>query len=196
MESCITCELYARLDNVAVEFARAGFAALETPVSRLFGSILALWMVWQIGIKALVTGDFELRPFVKQLFFMIVTAAVLESLHLYWDWVFDTARSTTSGLAQVLVNPIAGQAGDVSILGLLDAVETEVKHVGDNVRAMVDDAGWRLWRPLAGLLLMVPFFFVWAIFLAYVLEGLFKLMAVSALAPLFIAIAPFQPLRG
>jgi hypothetical protein len=64
-------------------------------------------------------------------------------------------------------------------------------------RVVYEDGGIRnIGAIFYGLLLALPYVFVWGIFLAFTLEGIFKLLAITAVSPLLIAVAGFGPTRG
>jgi hypothetical protein len=84
-----------------------------------------------------------------------------------------------------------------SLRDMLGAVETKVTIVLAVGLSIMKDAGvTTFWYLFAGAILAAPFLFVWGIFLAFVVEGIFKLLAVTAVSPLLIAAAAFRPSRG
>src|SRR6185437_9482302 len=92
----------------------------------------------------------------------------------------------------------ATQVPDVhSHRDMLGAVESKVTIVlGVGLSIMKDAGVTTFWYLFAGAILAAPFLFVWGIFLAFVVEGIFKLLAVTAVSPLLIAAAAFKPSRG
>lgn len=58
------------------------------------------------------------------------------------------------------------------------------------------DTGWNPLPKILGVILLLPFIALWAIFMVFMVEYIFKLLVVSALAPLLIVAAAFDSTRS
>jgi hypothetical protein len=192
---CITCEVFQRFDAVGNTYAREAFASVTPFVKGGFFAFVGLWVAWQL--LRISTADIDFRGLGWNAAALVFAGAALSGTDFYWSWVYEPTRAAMSGLTQMMVkNPSTGVA-DTSMTGLLQAVEGEILKVFATSKAMMEGGGMFTFLPyIAALILMIPYVFVWCIFLAYLLEGIFKLLAITALAPVFIAIAPFRSTRG
>src|SRR5258708_35940295 len=88
-----------------------------------------------------------------------------------------------------LISPDATAGAQASgISGMRGIVEKEVQRAFAVATAVMKDGGiTNLYVLVLGIVLAVPYVFVWGIFLAFVIEGVFKLLGVRAVAPVLIA---------
>ena len=49
---------------------------------------------------------------------------------------------------------------------------------------------------VGGMVLVLPFVFIWGLFLAYTVDAIFSFLVISALAPIYILCAAFPSFRG
>jgi|HigsolmetaAR202D_1030399.scaffolds.fasta_scaffold07041_5 hypothetical protein len=194
--SCITCGIFQQLDSLSIRYGREVFEALAPATRQAFSAFIGLWFAFQLFYKGLLRGALKLQDFMAKMVLFAVLHVALMSSSYYWDFVYVPIRETTSAISQLVVRP-AGEITDPTFTGLLKVVETEVWKVVDLSRAMLEDAGW--FSPtllIAGLLLLIPFLFVLLVFVAFLLEGLFKFLAITVLAPLAIVCIGFDATRG
>src|SRR5229473_1463791 len=84
-----------------------------------------------------------------------------------------------------------------TLSGMLGIVEQRILAMLQICATIWQDGGLTsIGLIFAGLILSVPYLFVWGIFMAFVLEGVFKLLAITAVAPLLVICTAFQPTRG
>lgn len=195
--SCITCGIFTELDNLSIHYGREVFEALAPNVRVAFSSFVGLWFAFQLLYKGLFRGELTFKELVPQALLFVAVDVALRGSGFYWDFFYTPVRETMSGLAQLVVVPAGGEVADKSIPGLLQVVETQMRRVITIGTAMIKDAGMtQIGLMVGGLILMLPYLFVWCVFMAFMLEGMFKLLAITALAPLAIALAAFGPTRG
>lgn len=195
--SCITCGIFTQLDDLSIRYGREVFEALAPNVRVAFSSFVGLWFAFQLLYKGLFRGELTFKELVPQALLFVAIDFALRGSSFYWDFFYTPVRETMSGLAQLAVVPAGGELTDRSIPGLLSVVETQIRRVLEIGTAMIKDAGMTgLGLIVGGLILMLPYLFVWCVFMAFMLEGMFKLLAITALAPLAIALSAFGPTRG
>ena len=195
--SCVSCGIFTALDNLSMRYGREVFDALAPSVRQAFGAFIGLWFAFQLLYKGLYRGELQMQQFVAKIALFATLHVALMSSDLYWEFVYLPVKETTSSLSQLAVMPAGGEIADPSYAGLLRVVEQQVRRVFDLGYALLRDAGMtELHLGVAGLLLTVPYLFVFCIFLAFLLEGIFKLLAVTVLAPLAIVSIGFDATRG
>ncbi len=197
METCISCPIFGELDALAQTYADQAFNALAPRISQLFNAFIGLWFAYELVFKLMLRGEFALQRFLSQVMVFVACSVALENADIFMTYVYQPLRTAMGGLTQMLVAVPATGIADTSYEGLLRTVENELWSVLKLAFYLISEGG--LMNTLAlfgGLVMAIPFAFVWAIFLAYLLEGTFKLLAVSALAPVLIAAAAFRPTRA
>lgn len=195
--NCITCGIFTQLDDLSIHYGREVFEALAPNVRVAFSSFVGLWFAFQLLYKGLFRGELAFKELMPQMLLFVAVDIALRGSGLYWDFFYNPVRDTMSGLAQAVVVPTGGEVQDKSIPGLLLVVEDQMRRVLEIGGAMIKDAGMTgIGLIVGGLILMVPYLFVWCVFMAFMLEGMFKLLAITALAPVAIALSAFGPTRG
>lgn len=195
--SCITCGIFTELDNLSMRYGREAFEALAPNVRVAFSSFIGLWFAFQLLYKGLFRGELTFKELVPQALLFVAVDVALRGSGFYWDFFYTPIRESMSGIAQMVVVPAGGEVADKSIPGLLSVVEDQILRVLEIGKAMIRDAGMTgLGLIVGALILILPYLFVWCVFMAFMLEGMFKLLAITALAPLALALAAFGPTRG
>lgn len=191
---CITCEMFAQFDGVANTFARAAFDRISGPAITVYWAFVSLFFLWEFGWKGL-RGKFELMEFAERSLVIVAVGVGVKTSALFWSYVYEPARAVMSGVTQLLVSQ--AEVTDASMTGMLKAVETEITKVLLISGAMFEDSSWfEVLNMICGFLLIIPYIFVWMIFLAFLVEGSFKLLAVTAIGPILVMFAAFKRTRG
>lgn len=197
---CYSCNIFAAFDAMAMTYARDAFAALSPRASAIFNAFVGVWVAWQLGYRGIVKADLNIQEFVTQAAIFMLCGGAITSIDLYWEWIYDTTYVEMNTMAVAIVKGAPDAGAVESIKGMLAVIEREILRVLDLAAHFMRNAGisngYNLGPIVATLLLSLPFIFVWGIFLAFLLEGLFKLLAVTAVAPLLIAAMAFKPTRG
>jgi hypothetical protein len=197
VDSCLTCGVFATIDALAQGYARAAFESLSPAAAIAFNSFVGLWAACVLVFKGVARGDLDLREFLQKIAVFAVCGTALANVELFWEWVYLPAYHSMSGITVTLVSGSRAVDGVTDVTTMLAVVENEVMKALRLSKVVYDDGGIRnLGAIFWGMLLALPFLFVWGIFLAFVLEGVFKLTAITAVSPLLIASAGFGPTRG
>jgi len=193
--ACTSCGIYQQLDTLSEIYARKAFNILAPSTAIVFGAFIALWLVWQLGFNMAMKGEFDRTSFLKTLIGFLLIQTFLGSSEYYWEYFYEPIKDSTLKLAQAVVQS-SGKVTSQDINGLLEIVEKELDRVFEIQRLIKKESIFDVIPSFAGFIIVIPFVFVWGIFLAYMLEGIFKLLAITALAPLFIAAAGFSSTRS
>jgi hypothetical protein len=194
---CVTCGMFRQFDAVANQYAVQAFEALAPWVRNGFTAFVGVWLAFHLGWRGVLQGNLRLAEMMNAGAIFAAVAVVLQGSGFYWDWIYLPGREVMSGLTQIVVSSPSAGIGDPSMTGLLSTVEREVMRVFAVVQGIISESNfYELVNLVSGVLLLLPYVFVWGIFLAFLLEGTFKFLGVSALAPIFIACAAFKATRG
>jgi hypothetical protein len=197
VDRCLTCTVFGTIDALAQGYARAGFEALAPATAIAFNSFVGLWVAYVLVFKGIARGDLEVREFLQKVAVFVVCGTALTNVDLFWEWVYLPAYQSMSGITVALVSGSKTVEGVSDLTSMLAVVEAEVMRALRLSKVVYDDGGIRnLGAIFWGILLALPFLFVWGIFLAFTLEGAFKLLAITAVSPLLIAGVGFAPTRG
>ena len=196
MEGCVSCFIFENLERTAESYAFDVFDVLAPWTRDLFAVFVGLWIAWQM-FRMMWFGNSDLKQLGFQFLGFVFISALLETTAFYFDWFYYPLKEATSGLTQMVVSVPSVGVSDTSYRGLLTTVEHELYRVLEFSSAILSSAGtFDIYIPLVLVLFILPFVVVWAIFLAFLAEGLFKLLAVTVVGPLLIVAAGFKPTRG
>ena len=196
MDSCISCIIFETLEETALSYARDVFDVLAPWTQDLFAAFIGLWVAWHF-FRMMWFGEGNVRQLGLQLLGFVFISGILQASDFYFAWFFEPLRRVMSGLTQIVVSVPSLGVTDTSFIGLLTTVEEELYRVLEFSGSVLSSAGtFDVHIPIILGLFILPFLLVWAIFLAFLVEGLFKLLGVTALGPLLIVAAGFKPTRG
>lgn len=193
--SCTSCAIYHNLDQLSKSYGREVFDAIAPQCSKVFTAFLALWLIWQL-INWLYRADINKEETFKTFLVFLLVGLFLKGSGYYWDYFYEPAYEVISKLTQAVIK-VSGHASGGTIKSMLEVVENELSRIFDLQKMISADASWyQVPTMMGGLVICLPYVFIWGIFLAYTLEGIFKLLAVTALAPIFIVCAAFPSTRS
>lgn len=194
---CVTCGMFRQFDTVVNQYALQAFEALAPWVRNGFTAFVGAWLAFHLGWRGVLQGNLRLPEMMNAGAVFVAVAVILQGSAFYWGWIYLPGREVMSGLTQIVVSSPSMGVGDPSMTGLLSTVEREVMRVFAVVQGIIAESNfYELVNLVGGILLLLPYVFVWGIFLAFLLEGIFKFLGVSALAPVFIACIAFKATRG
>ena len=57
--ACSSCAIYHKLDSLATAYSHKSFDVVAASSIKLYGSVVTLWILWQLGINWLYRGDID-----------------------------------------------------------------------------------------------------------------------------------------
>lgn len=194
---CISCGIFDQLDALAQGYARDAFGLLAPSTNRAYEAFVGAWAAWVFVYHGAIRGDLTFQMIFPRVLTVSAISIALMNVDLYWQWIYQPAYDVMNGVAVTLIAKNSTGVAVNSISGMLGIVEHAVFQIFQVTEAIMGDAGINsLWLLPAGVLLAVPYIFVWGIFMAFCLEGIFKLLAITAVSPVLIAAAGFSATRG
>lgn len=185
-------DIFTGLSELAGSYARDVFNYLLPMCRGISFSFTTIWFaVTGFGI---MQGKALHRDMAKQFFWLMLIHTFLSSSQHYWEWVYEPVYQTSVGLTQGVVAKVAKTPGTMK--GMLRGVDKRIQGVLENVKSYRGMFGWA--NPvnlIFGWLFGLIFFLLWFLFLSHILGFIFKLMAVSAIAPLLITVCVFKSMR-
>jgi hypothetical protein len=197
MNGCLTCGMFDLFDQLAQGYARDAFNVIAPSAKLAFNAYVGAWIAWTFIYNAMIRGDLSIQMIVPRIMIITLCSVALNSVDLYWQWIYQPAYDAMNQLSTTLV--VKSSTGlDVSTLsGMLGTVEERILKLLTICGSIWSEGGLTsIGLIFAAVILSLPYLFVWGIFMAFVLEGVFKLLAITAVAPLLVVCAAFQPTRG
>ena len=210
---CTLCKVIQVLAAEAESFTVTIANTLYPHFLKLFDVVFTAWLVI-VGIRlvaGIVPNPVELGT--KVLLGLVLYLA-LAYMTLWWEFIYILTRDVLLAIAMAIVgaiskvqippnaidfSPFAQIFGIVenSLMSILMAGYSEIikPPTGGTLKILGELPSFIL-RLIMGGLLMIPYAFVLGIFAAYIVEGIFKFLAVTALAPIWVACAFLPRTRG
>jgi len=189
--------IFNPLDQLAQTYGRDIFDALAPQASLIFEAGFGVWVLYMLIYRGCIKSSLRKDDFFIPLFYYISVDMFLRGHSLYWEWIYTPIYQGTTAAAQTIMSVGTVEIHNPTIPGLLQTLDQQLNKVFELTGAIFADAGWT--HPaliVGGVILTLPFVYVWGLFLAYVLEMAFKLLVITAISPLLIMCMAFPALRG
>lgn len=193
---CHSCAILAPINNAAEQYAQQVFNVLAPGATTLFQSFAGCWLAYKIIRHGILKPGITIDEFLRPLLVFSLVILVLRNHQLFWEYIYTPISQTTLNLLSTIIR-VSNQGQPTNNLsGMLEVVEISILRVTDFCERVYGNAGWLNPIPLiAGIILLFPFLLLWAIFMVFTIEYLFKLLIVSSLSPLFIVASAFDKTR-
>jgi hypothetical protein len=197
MDGCLTCDMFNQFDQLAQGYGRDAFDVIAPAAKLAFNAYVGAWVAWVLIYNGIIRADLNVQTLVPRILTITVCSIALNGVDLYWDWIYQPIYDAMNQLATSLVVKSSTGIDVRTLAGMLGSVETRILNVLGLCVTIWNDGGLTaLGLIIAALVLSLPYLFVWGIFMAFVLEGVFKLLAITSVAPLLIVAAAFPATRG
>ncbi|MHA1597512.1 MAG: type IV secretion system protein, partial [Alphaproteobacteria bacterium] len=202
---CHSCEFFDELYLTADSFIEKVYRVIGPALNGIMKAGLIAYIL-VFGVQAML-GLRRIEQAVQLISVFLLTGVAIvmtSDFAVYRDWVHDPLQKTALGLAQIVLDVAA--ADNFAGMPSSDAYRSEYGRLIHMVEVMV----WGVIkfcatliandlnpaRMIAGLLLLLPYLFVFCIFSAFLVEAMFKFIAIGLAAPLLVAGIPYPFTRA
>lgn len=194
---CHSCTILAPpINNAAEQYAQQVFNVLAPGASTLFQSFAGCWLTYKVIRHGILKPGITIDEFIKPLLIFSLIVFALRGHQLFWEYIYTPIYQSTLNLLSTIIRVSNHGQPTNSLSGMLEVVEVSILRVTDFCERVYGNSGWLNPIPLiAGIVLLFPFLLLWAIFMVFTVEYLFKLLVVSSLSPLFIVASAFDGTR-
>lgn len=198
----ISVNMFKELNNVALSYSSGAFASISEATLTIYFAAVSIW--WTFIVVQYARGKGELNVIFEHLFVITCVSVVLlgfnrSGFDMFYHGFYEPVNTLTSGISEALLKTLPRDGtphkGE-SILELLWFLEREIDKLIEFQKAMSGAVAWyNISAHILLLLVLIPYLFVWMIFLAYVLNYIFKITAITVLSPIMVALFTFPSLR-
>ncbi len=194
---CISCVLVGDLIEKIEQYGLDVFNASMVPAQWLLATAVG---VWAAGILLLaIAGEIHPRDVIKGMFAIFAVSTFLSAAGWWFEYFFDTVNQLITGLSVMALNQKGSLTGPElhgDFADLARAIEMESRKVWMVARAMMTEGGvMHLHITIAGVALLIPFFFVFALYLGQLSVAWFRIAAVTVLSPWLAICGAFKSTR-
>ena len=181
-------ELFSQLDSFLFIYGRTIFEATSGIFLGVFMSFYACKIMWDVFHKTTIKQKFEIEDFIKPIFICAFLTTILVNSVLMETWVVRPIYDLSVGLATITASLTSNLPEGSNIVTMLDLVDNRLNDVifkqcheiQKNIGMIEFPLHVGIWI-IEGLYL-----FVWFLFLALMVEALFRFMTFFAISPLLI----------
>lgn len=212
LPDCLSCAFFDGLWTAKVTFAQRIYWQIAPWMSGIVSSGLVIWIILK-STSTYLKEPGQLGGIVRTVFIRLILAAVIVSsmtwgiaTHenpLVYKWIFDPLESIALSMGADIVGGLgSGGGGNPSnpYSLLAGRVEKQVvlilQMVADLITASSVFSINMLDRLVGGVLIALPYLFVWGLFVAFMLEAMFKFVAAGIIAPLALPAVLFEITRS
>lgn len=202
-DTMISVSMFKELHAIALGYSADAFSSIASLTLKLYFAAVSIW--WTYIAVQFARGKGDLNSIFEHLFVITCVSVILLAFNRSGFSVFNNAfyapvNALTTGISEALLKSLprgnAPQQGE-SIIELLWFLEREINKLTDFTKAMSGALSWyNLHAHILLVVVLAPYMFVWMIFLAYVLNYIFKITAITALAPIMVALFTFPSMRS
>lgn len=197
MDGCITCGMFDQFDQLAQGYGRDAFEVIAPAAKLAFNAYVGVWIAWVLIFQGIIRAELSVQTLVPRILTITLCSIALNGVDLYWEWIYQPTYDAMNQLATALVVKSSTGIDVRTLSGMLGTVEAQIGKFLEICSLLWEDGGiTNIGMIFAAVILSLPYLFVWGIFMAFVLEGVFKLLAITSVAPLLIVAAAFPPTRG
>lgn len=198
----ISVNMFKDLYDVALDYSEDAFASISGATLKIYLGAVSIW--WTYIIVQFARGKGDLNSIFEHLFIITVVSVILlgfnqAGFNLFYNGFYEPVTSLTTGISEALLKTMPRGASPhkgESILELLWFLEREIDKLIEFQKGMSSAVAWyNISAHILLLLVLMPYLFVWLIFLAYVLNYIFKITAITVLSPIMVALFTFPSMR-
>lgn len=199
--SMISVTIFQEMHKIAYEYSSNAFNEIAKLTTMLYFTSVSLW--WTYLLINYARGKGDLSKIMEHLFIITFISILLLGFNsigfsMFYRGFYEPVDSLVSAVAKVLLQQMPNNVfkGDSALLNLLGTLEHEIDVLIEFQKAMSSAVAWyNISAHIMLFLVMLPYLFVWLIFLAYVINYIFKITAITVLSPIMVALFTFPSLR-
>jgi len=188
IQSDISTKIFKTLEKFLFDYGSSVFEKTAAVFLGLFLAFYTLKITWDIANKSLFKHDMKLEDLFKPIIIISFLSALLTTSYLMETWIVLPFYNLSIHLATItasLTNSLSYPASISDMLHLVDLRLNEVVFVPcDAVSKLI---GWKNMYLHVGIWIIQGLYvFVWFLFLALMVEALFRFMTFFAISPLLV----------
>lgn len=203
----MTGPFFDKMAGLKDTFTQTVYSKIAPDAIVLLKNAMMLYFLW-LGFTAMRTGDGSkaLQSIIKKFIPLMVINFMLHQTgsapYFYTDILQPAERDVLRYAAAIMQagssTSIAANGGDVaSYSALATLVESQILQVLRGLAQQVQDNNsvFSLILALGLIIVMLPYLFVWGIWVAFMFEAMFKIVAAGIIAPLLMVAFVFEGTR-
>lgn len=184
------------LDKVCREYSSIVFTRLAPSVFSLFSALALVVLLWKVCVDGLLRKKLDGGGIAKLFIIFSLLAFFIKNCETFFQYFYQPLKEGTLAVTVLVVsitNPGVGKVTEVS--QLLTHVDEKFVRIEKHARTLVNQSYFNIAAIINGLFILIIYKLTACLFVFYIADLSFGLMAMTALGPLFLAAYFFEPTR-
>ncbi len=194
----ITGQVFTKIDEFTITYGEIIFNNVAQLFLALFGTFYALKLVLMLVQKSTSGKQFTVHDLVKPIIITSLVSLALSGSHYIAEWIVIPAKSLATGLAAMtaaLTSDLPYGAGVTDMLALVDGRLNSV--IFEPCKELAGHLGlWNSYKIVGIWIIQILYIFVWFLFLALMVESLFRFMTFYAISPMLVPAFFFESTKS
>lgn len=184
----ISRDVFTRVDQFVVDYGESIFTHMGQIFLVLFSTFYTVKLVMMLARKAGFGESFSIQDFVKPILIVSFVSLALTQSQFILEWVVIPAKSLATGLASLTASLTSDVSYNGGIMEMLHNVDSRLMNVVFKPTAELKKAThWFSVHETVGIwIIELLYIFVWFLFLAIIVEALFRFMTFYAISPMLV----------
>ena len=190
----ITSELFEKLNALLFKFGKLIFDKTSVIFLTIFMTFYGCKFVWDISYKILFKHKLEVEDIIKPLLIVSCVTVVMSASGYVEEWLVRPFYNLAVGLTTITAALTGELIGNPTIVDMLNLVDQRLNQVVFQPLNSIE-VGMKIYLYIGIYILMGLYVFVWFLFVALILESIFRFMTFYAISPLIIVSLLFSQTR-
>jgi len=190
----ITSELFEKLNALLFNFGKLIFDKTSVIFLTIFMTFYGCKFAWDMSYKILFKHKLEVEDIIKPLLIVSCVTAVMSASGYVEEWLVRPFYNLAVGLTTITAALTGELIGNPTIVDMLNLVDQRLNQVVFQPLNSIE-VGMKIYLYIGIYILMGLYVFVWFLFVALILESIFRFMTFYAISPLIIVSLLFSQTR-
>jgi hypothetical protein len=185
----ISGQVFTTVEQFTFKYSELIFNSISKGFLGIFSVCFALYLMIQLFQKGILKGEIPVSWLFTPAIICTMVSLALADFQFLRGWIFDPVYNMSTNLTVQAVTLGVKDYAIHNIVDMLNVIERQLdQSVFAMCRTMLAQVGLTSYIQtlFAGLIIQGVFVFVWFLFLALMIDSLFKYMAVFATSPLLV----------
>ncbi len=195
--SCSICETVHKFEAISENMVYWLYQTLAPGCINLLHTLVLGWFLI-LAISVLMGKKLAWLKTAKRVLAIMVVMLLLKTSNLFFGWVYTPLKGIVVNISTHILNFPQGvsQGGTQELLTVVNETVAKIDNLQNFFNWSVFSGFTGVWIFIQGMVLVSIYHLLLYLYAIYLLEFMFKSLAISALAPFFLLISVFDGTRN
>lgn len=194
---CVLCEIVDPMEKFSEQYAYQLFVLLGKHATYIFESFIGLWFIYQIIYKGFIKAEINFASSFNKLLVYCIILAFLRNSELFWSWIYTPLNSTVNELLLSIIKVTQNSNNALSSKArMIEVVDATSGQIFELSKMFFSGGYFDISRKIAGAPIVFIYACLFAMFVGYYVDYLFKLLLMTAISPLLLVCFAFPSTKA